>query len=294
MLLSCGTCGAALDVGDRRTAACPYCASPSVIERPASPDRPTPTFVLTFAAGQELAKRALGDWTASQSIFADSALKHAKVEDLQGIYVPAYLYSAVARSTYTAQIGENYTETETYTDSEGKTQTRTVTRTEYRPLGGVHVGYVTDVVVTASKGLHNAELDAIEPFDLRQLHRYSPALISGWIAEEASRAPAECLALAREEATRLEGARLAAFMPGDSHRDLVYSTMVQWEEMDPVLVPVWVLAVRYRLDRPVLRVVVNGQTGRACGKAPLSPVKIGIAVALAVIALVALFVAVQG
>ena len=290
MLLSCGTCGAALDVGDRRTAACPYCASPSVIERPPTPDRPQPTFVLTFAAGHELARRALSDWTSSQSIFADSALKHAKVEDLQGIYVPAYLYSAVARSQYAANIGEDYTETETYTDSEGKTQTRTVTRTEHRPLSGMHVGYVTDVIVTASKGLHNAELEAIEPFDLRQLHRYSPALISGWIAEEASHSPEECLALARQEATVLEGRRLTAFMPGDSHSDLTYQTTVQWEEIDPVLVPVWVLAVRYRLDRPVLRVVVNGQTGRACGKAPLSPIKIGIAVALAVIAVIGIII----
>lgn len=249
--------------------------------------------MLTFAAGTDLPRKALAAWTSSQSIFADSALKHAKVEDLQGIYVPAYLYSAVARSQYHALIGEDYTETETYTDSEGNTQTRTVTRTEYRPLAGVHVGYVTDVVVTASRALHNAELEAIEPFDLRQLHRYAPALISGWIAEEASRSPAECLALAREEATVLEGRRLTAFMPGDSHRELQYQTTVQWETLDPVLVPVWVLAVRYRLDKPVLRVLVNGQTGRAAGNAPLSPWKIGVAVALGVIALIAILVAVS-
>jgi hypothetical protein len=264
-----------------------------VIERPATADRPTPTFVLTFGAGKELPKKALDTWVSSQSIFADSALRHAKVEDLQGIYVPAYLYSAVARSQYSAMIGENYTEVETYTDSKGNTHIRTVTKTEYRPLSGVHVGYVTDVMVTASKGLHNAELDAIEPFDLRQLHRYDPALISGWIAEEASRLPDECMALARGEAMVLEGQRLAAFMPGDSHRELQYQTSVEWETMDPVLVPVWVLAVRYRIDRPVLRVVVNGQTGRACGKAPLSPWKIGIAVMLGIVALIAVAVALQ-
>lgn len=289
-MLACGTCGAALDVGDRRTAACPYCASPSVIERPATPDRPSPTFVLTFAAGTELPRRSLSDWTSSRSIFADSAIKRARLEDLQGIYVPAYLYSAVARSAYTAQIGEEYTETESYTDSKGKRQTRRVTRTEYRPLSGQHVGYVTDVVVTASRGLPNVELDGLEPFDLRQLHRYSPALISGWITEEASRTPEECLALAREEATALEGRRLSAFMPGDSHRELRYQTTVEWETLDPVLVPVWVMAVRYRLDKPPLRVLVNGQTGRVIGKAPLSPVKIGIAVMLVVIAVIAVIV----
>jgi hypothetical protein len=263
-----------------------------VIERPATADRPNPTFVLTFAAGDELPRRALGHWVRRQSIFADSALRRARVEDLQGVYVPGYLYSAVARSSYRAEIGEDYTETETYTetDSEGKTvtKTRTVTRTEWRSLAGQHCGYVTDVVVTASAGLPNAELEAVEPFDLRQLRRYDPALISGWIAEEPSRGRDDCLAVARQEAVAREGTRLAAFMPGDSFRDLVHSTTVEWETLDPVLVPVWVLAVRYRDDAPPLRVVVNGQTGEAAGKAPLSAWKIALAVAagLAVIALV--------
>jgi hypothetical protein len=292
-VLACQQCGAALAAtGSRRTATCPYCASPSVIERPAAPDRPDPTFVVTFAGGDDLPRRALGDWVRAQSVFADSALRRARVEDLQGIYLPAYLYSAVARSRYSAQIGEDYLETETYTetDAEGKTvtKTRTVTRTEYRPLDGEHLGYVTDVVVTASAGLPNPELEAVEPFDLRQIRRYDPALISGWIAEEPSRSRDECLRLARQEATAREGARLRAFMPGDSHRSLEYQTTVTWETLDPILVPVYVLAVRYRPDQPPLRVVVNGQTGAATGKAPLSGWKILVAVLLGVAAVVAI------
>ena len=292
-VLACQQCGAAIAVAGHRTASCPYCASPSVVERPASPDRPNPTFVLTFAAGDELPKRALGDWVRRQSIFADSALRRARVEDLQGVYVPGYLYSAVARSAYRAEIGEDYTETETYTetDSEGKTvtKTRTVTKTEWRSLTGQHCGYITDVVVTASAGLPNTELEAVEPYDLRQLRRYDPALISGWIAEEPSRGRDDCLELARREAVGREGERLGAFMPGDSYRDLHYKTTVEWETLDPVLVPIWVLAVRYRDDAPPLRIVVNGQTGEAAGKAPLSWWKIAIAVALGLAALAVIF-----
>lgn len=282
-VLACQQCGAALAVSGHRTASCPYCASPSVLERPASADRPNPTFVLTFAAGDDLPRRALGTWVRRQSIFADSALRRARVEDLQGIYVPGYLYSAVARSNYHAEIGENYTVTETYTTTvNGKsvTRTRTVTKTEWRSLSGQHCGYVTDVVVTASAGLPNAELEAVEPFDLRQIRRYDPALISGWIAEEPSRGRDDCLDLARREAVAREGARLGGFMPGDKHRDLTYQTTVEWETLDPVLVPVWVLAVRYRDDAPPLRIVVNGQTGEAAGKAPLSWWKITLAVLL--------------
>jgi hypothetical protein len=295
--LLCEQCGAALVVDGQRTTTCPYCASPQVVERPPTADRPTPAFVLTFTGGDDLPRSALRRWVAAQSVFADSRLRRANVEDLRGVYVPACLYSAIARSSFAADIGETYETTEqvTVTDSEGKThtETRTVTHTEWRPLSGTHTNFITDVIVSASKGLPNDELERVEPFDLLQLRRYDPALISGWITEEASRTRAECEALARGETGGVELARIEAFMPGDSFRELQVKTTVEWETLDAVLVPIWVLAVRYRSDRPPLRVVVNGQTGKTIGKAPLSPIKIGIVVAVAIVIVCAFVAAVM-
>jgi DNA-directed RNA polymerase subunit RPC12/RpoP len=290
---ACGQCGASLAFEGVRTARCPYCDSPNFVERPPAQGQPDPQFVVTFVGDNEVARRALDRWLGSRTMFADSALRHAKVEDLRGIYVPSYLYSAVAQSDYTAQIGENYTEVQTYTTTvNGKTVTRTrvVTKTEYRALAGRHVSYVTDVVVSASAGLSNAELQHIEPFDLRQMRRFSPALVSGWIAEEFSRPALECEQMCRHEATDVVGQKLRRFMPGDSFSDLAYKTQVSWESMDPILVPVWVFAVRYRLDKEPLRVVINGQTGAISGKVPLSPYKIAAAIlaAVALIVVVAL------
>jgi hypothetical protein len=273
--LACESCGALLTVDPaHRTATCPYCASPSVVDRPATHEV-DPTFAITFTAGDALAKRAFAAWLAGRSWFCDSALRHASISDLRGVYVPAYLYSAVTRSTYSAEIGENYTEVQRV----GK-HTRVVTKTEYRELAGQHVAYATDVLVTASKGLPNAELEAVEPFDMRQLRRYEPALVSGWIAEIPSRTAAECTTLAREETVAQVGRKLTAFMPGDSHRALTYQTTVEWESLDPVLVPLWVMAVRYRPDKPPVRLVVNGQTGKASGKAPIAAWKVVLAVLL--------------
>jgi hypothetical protein len=286
---ACGQCGAGLAFEGVRTARCPYCDSPSFVERPASPGQPDPAFVLAFVGDGQVARRSLDRWLGSRTIFADSALKSAKVEDLRGIYAPSYLYSAVANTEFSAQIGENYTETETYTVTEnGKTETRTrtVTRTEYRPLSGRHVSYVTDVIVSASAGLTNAELQRVEPFDVRQMRRFSPALITGWIAEEFSRPAAECKQSSHAEAMDVIGTKLRSFMPGDSYSDLNYRTSVTWESLDPILVPVWVFAVRYRDDKDPLRVVINGQTGKISGKVPLSAWKIvfTILLVLAVIA----------
>jgi hypothetical protein len=287
---ACGQCGASLLFAGVRTETCPYCASPNFVERPPAANQPRPELVVAFTGDAVVARRRLDAWLGSRAWFADARIKRARVEDLRGVYVPAYLYSAVAHTDYTAAIGEHYTETETHetTDAQGnkKLETRIVTRTEYRPLAGHHVGYVTDVIVSASAGLASAELQAIEPYDLLHLRRYAPALVSGWIAEEFSRGADDCRRASRGEAIDDIGLRLRRFMPGDSHSDLAWRTTVQWESLDPILVPVWVLAVRYRDDRPSLRVVINGQTGAIAGKVPLAWWKVALA-ALVVAAVVA-------
>ncbi|ATB29608.1 hypothetical protein [Melittangium boletus] len=288
MNLRCQSCGAELVVApELRTTVCPYCAAPSVVERPPSVDRPEPVFTLGFALTHQAAGERVKAWLRSRHPWTHSGLKRAPLQDVRGVYVPAWLYSARAESEYSASIGEDYRETETYTTTEnGKTvtKTRTVTKTEWRSLRGAHAEYVPDVLVTASRGLPNAELEALEPFDLRALARYEPGLVAGWVTEEPSLAREECLAQARAEAEALVARRLAAFMPGDSHRDLRYQMRLEEESLDVCLVPVWVLAARYAPNAPPLRVVVNGQTGEVYGNPPVSWVKVALTV-LTVVAL---------
>ncbi len=287
--LECQACGAALAVeAHERTAKCVYCASPSVVVRPPSPDRPEPAFVLGFVVPPERALETARRWIR-RPLLAPEAFRRAIPDDVRGLYLPAYVYSAAAFSEYSAQIGENYTVTETYTttDSKGRTVVRTRTRveTEWRQLSGRHATYVHDRVVTASRGIPNAELEAIEPFDLRALHRYTPRVISGWLAEEASIAHAECLEMARGEAIATVGRMLGPFMPGDKHRALTHRTWLEQEHLALTLLPIWVLAVRYAPDKPLVRLLVNGQTGAVHGKAPRSALKITLLVLAIVLAI---------
>ncbi|XXV10056.1 hypothetical protein WMF24_18370 [Sorangium sp. So ce1335] len=295
MQLECETCGASLRVeADQRTAVCPYCASPSVVERPPSHDRPLPHFVLGFTTSRESAQGAVKAWLGKRSFFVQSGVKTATIDAIRGVYTPAYLYSAMAQTRYAAQIGENYQETETYTTTDEKgntvTRTRVVTRTEHRHLEGQHATYVMDVLVVASRAVPNAELEAVEPFDLRTMRRYTPAVLSGWIAEEPTMTQDECYALARREALEKIGRDLAAFMPGDSHHGLAYETRLDRETLELLYVPLWVLAIRHDPQKPPFRVLINGQTGAIHGKAPLSWVKIALAVLLVLLLIAAPFV----
>lgn len=288
--LTCAGCGAVIDINQSyRTAICIYCQRPGVVERPLSGNVSKAEFVLPFLVGREAALAAMRHWIKTRGIFCPSGVKRAKIEGAQGVYVPSYLYSCVASSRYEAQIGEDYTESETYlTTRNGKAEvsTRTVTKTEWRDLAGVHARYISDVVVTASKGIPNAELEAIEPFELRGLHRMEPAVLSGWIAEEPSLDLDGCLQMARQEALSSVGSTLREFMPGDSHRNLTYTTSFEREGADLVLVPVWVLAVRWHPRKPALRILINGQTGKTGGTAPMSPVKVTLAVLSAILIII--------
>lgn len=286
--ISCQACGSTLLLDSNlRTTVCPYCASPSVIERPPSANRPAASFVVGFVVDHDRAADSVRNWINSSSIFARSDFKQAAPELTHGVYLPAYLYGAVADSNYSARIGENYTETETYTTTDAKgntvTRTRTVTKTEYRSLSGQHSTYIVDVIVTASAGVTNDALEAIEPFDLRALRRYEPSFISGWLAEDPSRSKEDCFQLSHDESVAKVSQMLNDFMPGDSHRDLQFETYLSQEVIDLVLLPVWSFAVRYAEDRPPVQILVNGQSGRVGGKVPISAIKVTIAVLLGLV-----------
>lgn len=287
--LQCEGCGAQIDIAvGVRTGSCPYCAAPAVVERPASEKREDPSFVIGFVVAKDRALETARKWVRS-TWFTPSAFRKANLEDVRGIYLPSYLYTSAAHVSYSASIGENYTVVETYTttDSKGNTVTRTRTKvkTEWRSLSGNWAAYLDDVVVTASRGLPNAELDAVEPFDLRALRRYTPKVVSGWVAEEPSLHASECAVTARTEAMGQLQRRLAAHMPGDSHRGLEFKSQFVHEDLELLLLPVWIFAVRYHAEKPPVRLVINGQTGKITGKPPRSWLKIVLVVLFVVVAI---------
>ncbi len=278
--ISCESCGAQVVVEPlERTSRCPYCDSPSVIDRPATRDRPDPVFGIGFAVDRRQAEGLVRGFLGRRRL-APFGLARAAAEKVEGVYVPAYLYSAVADSRYAARIGEDYWVTETVRDSKGRTSTRRRRATELCDLQGPHRIYLGDVVVTASRGVSNDELESAEPYNLEELRRYTPGLVAGWSAEEPSLTREECLALARREATAKVGRLLRAFMPGDSVRGLDHRSDFEMESADLTVLPLWVFAMRYAADQPPVRVLVNGQTGKVSGTVPTSWKKVGIIAAV--------------
>ena len=131
--VSCRSCGAQIFFEAlERTAHCPYCDSPSVVDRPASRDRPDPVFALGFAISRDDAARRMLRWIRRRKM-APFGLKGKTAEHVRGVYLPTYLYSATAHTSYSASIAESY--------KKGKEN-----KTEYRDLNGRHATYVADIL----------------------------------------------------------------------------------------------------------------------------------------------------
>lgn len=284
--IKCESCGAQIETQqDQRSYVCPFCESTYVLEVPETEDRPRPEFVIGFAVTPEQAEQRFMEWISEKSWFRPSDLALARpAERLRGVYLPFWHFAMLAHSQWQASIGEHWYRTETYTTTgaNGKSETRTrqVQETEWWPLQGRHHRYYSGYMVSAAKGLSQAEADSVMPFQLAALKRFEPGYLAGWLAEEATVSKEQALVVCKQFFASQEQRNVAAFMPGDTHRSLSVSTNFDGETSDLCLLPVYVMNYQYK-GKPY-RFVVNGQTGRINGKRPYSPGRIALAIALGV------------
>ena len=270
----CETCGANVSIDPQELSyVCPFCDSTYVVEY--SPDvtgRQLPEFVIAFRVTPDEAMKKFREWIKGNAWYRPGDLHMAQIEDkLRGVYLPFWSFSMLAQSRWEASIGEHYYITETYTTMEkGKmvTKTRRVQRTEWWPLAGKHHKYYSGYMISASKGLSQADADRIKPFTLLAAKRYQPYFLAGWAAEEYQMEIAEAKQVCYEEFYRRERSFITQFLPGDTSKGLVVSTDFSSENSDLYLLPIYLLTYRYQ-DK-IFRFLVNGQTGRIAGDKPVS------------------------
>lgn len=286
---SCQSCGATVvcEPGPR-SYVCAFCGSTYVAEvRGDGMAALVPEFVLPFKIGPEQAKRVFDGW-CHQGFFTPGDVRNAaRMDKLQGIYLPFWTFSMRADSEWQADIGEWWysNQTQTYTDSEGKTRSKKaqIRRTEWHPLRGRHHSWHYHFMISGSRGLPQPEALAVGPFQLEEMRRYRPEFLAGWLAEPFSVSHDEALEACQSAFREEEGKRIQAFLPGDVQAGLEWTTTFSQISDDLVLLPFWIGAYSYR--GKLYRYVLNGQTGKATGTRPKSPVKIA-AVILAGLALV--------
>jgi hypothetical protein len=271
----CDDCGAEVTYeGASVAGTCPFCGATAVVERAGDPDRVRPGSVVPFSVPRE---RAVDAWRAwlGRGLFRPRALRsQAAQETLRGVYLPFWTYDARTWSRGTAQAGTYHT----VMGADGRGGTRAVQQVRWHPAAGERDDRYDDVLVPASKGLDARLLDRILPYPAKALQPYRFEYLAGWFAEEYETDLTQGWAKARAWINQEEVRRCGREVPGDTQRDLRVWTQhgdVRWKQL---LFPLWIASYRYR--EKTYRFLVNGATGAVAGTAPVSPVRVGLAVLL--------------
>lgn len=257
---SCPSCGAEL-VCDETTAAtqCPYCGNPSVVPGQFS-GMLKPDYILPFKLEKDAAVAALKKYYKGKKFLPKAFSAENHITELQGIYVPFWLYDGSAQGG----ISMDATTSRTWTEGDYE-----ITETDHYAVHREgHVDFQR-IPADGSTKMPDQHMDSIEPFDYSAMEPFSTAYLPGFLAEKYDISAKECAPRVKE---RMESTLLGLLE--DTVTGYTGKTIVgqQIHTGSPTakyaLLPVWMLHTRWK-DKDYL-FAMNGQTGRLIGDLPVS------------------------
>lgn len=251
----CHGCGASMSYDARaRTLLCPFCGSEKLEERQDAKVL-RPNWVVPFAMSQDDALNRMKQWMGSSFWRPGDLAKAAVVTKLTQVYVPYWAFAAKVFTYWTADTSD------TPAGASG----------DWFPLSGENRATYSGVLVGASSVLTPSETNAICPFDLTRAVTPEQVDLENVVYEQFRVQRKYARPLAQAGLEELERQACQKFIPAKS-RNLHVNLRIEGLTGEPVLLPVWIMAYRYK-DQ-VHRFLANGQTGRCTGTAPISYRKI--------------------
>jgi len=283
-VLRCTWCGAAVGFdANHQSPKCGFCSSVMVVEQPIDPVE-VATLRVPFAVDREQATATLRRWLGSRGYFAPATLRdEAVLESLTPLCWAAWIVSAQAKVAWTA-------------DSDQGSR-----RSDWAPHAGELEHTFDNIIIPASRGLHDGECVALAHFyDVSRAVSVSAPELAAEVSPMIESFDTQRSAARKRVHRAIE--RLAAKhvrkheVPGRRVRNVHVSCLLERQTTARVALPVWILAYRYR-GSPY-RALIHGQyADLVFGHSPLDWRKIarlagGIALAiLAVVAAVLLLTA---
>lgn len=255
----CQMCGAEI-VTDETTAAtrCYFCHSPVVLHDRLD-DEFRPDGVIPFQLDKAAAEKKFMDYISKKKFVDRAFFNGAQLEMFSGVYYPWW---------YTDIEGDADFEGEGTRTSVHTTPSHVVTTTRvYRVEREGRISFRN----IARKALMKADgklSDGIHPYDIGAVQPYASGYLSGFLAEKRDVSEADA-----REGTITEAKDYAAAMMQQNHG---FNSLTGRTDFRPskvtsryVLLPAWVLTWKGGKDGAPYYYMMNGQTGKVCGKLPI-------------------------
>lgn len=273
----CNSCGGEI-IGspDMVSARCPWCNNNFVATGQLTSTR-VPDRMIPFAMTKEQALEAFKANMKGLKLIPRE-FKQVSVDDIQGVYVPYWLYDA----TVAGEGNFSCENLRTWTDSEYEyTQHQ-----EYQVYRSANVAFL-DVPVAGTTKVTDKLTESIEPFDYTKSVAFSPAYLTGFMTNkydvEAQDANPRALERMKDSTEEVLRNSISGY---DTVSTINTSIQPAFGELEYVFLPMWLMNVDFQGKN--YNYAMNGQTGKFVGTFPVSERKywgglIGIAIPIAII-----------
>ena len=256
---NCPSCGAQLMV-DQVTAvtSCPYCGNNTVVPGQLS-DVLKPDYVIPFKLDKDDAIAALKNYYQGKVLLPNAFTDENHIEEIQGVYVPFWLYSGTGEG----EVVMNGRNIRTWTDSKNM-----YTETDHYLLTRAGTMQFHHVPVDGSTKMPDAHMDAIEPFDYSEMVPFSVAYLPGYLTDRYDQDAKVCEQRATSRVDNTVEAELQASVSGFMEVDVASAeSELRVEQVAYALLPVWMLHTKWNGQDYLF--AMNGQTGNLVGDLPI-------------------------
>ena len=257
---SCPSCGAELICNENTAAtSCPYCGNPTVVPGQFS-GQLRPDFIIPFKLSKEAAVKALKEHYKGKFFLPKSFTRENHVQEIQGIYVPFWMFDGEARGD------ARYETTRSHTYRSGEYE---ITETEHFDI--YRAGFVSfeKIPADASSKMPDDHMDSIEPYDYQELKPFSTAYLPGFLADKFDVTVEQCRQRADQRCEGTLASTLRATVTGYDTCMLINSNVdLKRGKVHYALMPVWMLNTKWKGKDFLF--AMNGQTGKLVGDLPVS------------------------
>lgn len=256
----CPSCSAQLILEKTAaSAACPYCGNPTIVPGQLSGSR-KPDLVIPFKFGKQAAIDALRKHYRGKLLLPKAFSEENHIQEIKGVYVPFWLYDVQASGDMTFHADRIHTHS---------TATENITETDHyivRRRGSMRFERVP---ADASKQMPDTHMDAIEPFDYRDLKPFSLSYLPGFMANRYDVTKEENVGRIKNRCQNSMEQALRNTVTG-YNTCVTYSSQIQTEIVGVkyAMLPVWMLSTRWNGQNFLF--AMNGQTGKLIGDLPIS------------------------
>ena len=244
----CNSCGATL-IADENTMStmCPFCGSPALITRRMTREF-KPDYIIPFKIDKDQAKTIAKNWLNTRSYVPWGFKNKCRLTNMTALYVPFWLLDCVVHSEQggTGKIGGRALE-----------------------VNAKMAYHVKGVPFDASVKIANKLMEAIEPYDYKDMVRFESKYLQGFYADKYDQVPTDITNRIVRRIDKFSRDEIGLISHRYQEFEVRSEKNLTWMSDASVkycLLPVWFMTVEF--EGSTYQFAINGQTGEASGQVP--------------------------